>query len=87
MWSVPYNLNIYNSYFAVGVVQLNTKFSRDMLPYWYYFYYLSIYQRISIPSSRETCFPIGIFDYYLTLVIKIICFPDYFLKEHISYFL
>jgi len=35
MWSVPYNLNIYNSYFAVGVVQLNTKFSRDMLPYWY----------------------------------------------------
>ena len=36
MWSVPYNLNIYNSYFAVGVVQLTTKFSRDMLPYWYF---------------------------------------------------
>ena len=34
MWSVPYNLNIYNSYFAIGVVQLTTKFSRDMLPYW-----------------------------------------------------
>ena len=25
MWSVPYNLNIYNSYFGVGVVQLTTK--------------------------------------------------------------
>jgi len=35
MWSVPYNLNIYNSYFGVGVVQLTTRFTRDMLPYWY----------------------------------------------------
>ena len=65
MWSVPYNLNIYNSYFGVGktlstflttsgadspyhtvsdhfltphqvgVVKLTTKFTRDMLPYWY----------------------------------------------------
>ena len=50
MWSVPYNLNIYNSYFGVGVVQLTTRFNqqmqmqkyfshnrftRDMLPYWY----------------------------------------------------
>jgi len=35
MWSVPYNLNIYNSYFGVGVVQLTTKFTQDMLPYWY----------------------------------------------------
>ena len=34
MWSVPYNLNIYNSYFGVGVVQLTTRFTRDMLPYW-----------------------------------------------------
>ena len=50
MWSLPYNLNIYNSYFGVGVVQLTTRFNqqmqmqkyfshnrftRDMLPYWY----------------------------------------------------
>ena len=35
MWSVPYNLNIYNSYFGIGVVQLKTRFSREMLPYWY----------------------------------------------------
>jgi len=35
MWSVPYNLNIYNSYFGIGVVQLTTRFTRDMLPYWY----------------------------------------------------
>ena len=35
MWSVPYNLNIYNSYFGIGVVQLTTRLSRDMLPYWY----------------------------------------------------
>ena len=35
MWSVPYNLGIYNSYFGVGVVQLTTKFTQDMLPYWY----------------------------------------------------
>ena len=25
MWSVPYNLRIYNSYFGVGVVQLSTR--------------------------------------------------------------
>ena len=35
MWSVPYNLNIYSSYFGIGVVQLTSRFSRDMLPYWY----------------------------------------------------
>ena len=35
MWSVPYNLNIYNSYFGIGVVNLDTTFSRDMMPYWY----------------------------------------------------
>ena len=35
MWSVPYNLNIYNSYFGIGVVQLKTKFTPDMLTYWY----------------------------------------------------
>ena len=35
MWSVPYNLNIYNSYFGIGVVNLDTAFSRDMMPYWY----------------------------------------------------
>ena len=35
MWSVPYNLNIYNSYFAIGVVRIRTKFTRDMLPFWY----------------------------------------------------
>ena len=35
MWSVPYNLNIYNSYFGIGVVNLDTDFSRDMMPYWY----------------------------------------------------
>ena len=34
MWSVPYNLNIYNSYFGIGVVNLDTTLSRDM-PYWY----------------------------------------------------
>ena len=25
MWSVPYNLRIYNSYFGIGVVQLSTR--------------------------------------------------------------
>ena len=35
MWSVPYNLKIYNSYFGIGVVNLGTTFSRDMMPYWY----------------------------------------------------
>ena len=30
MWSVPYNLNIYNSYFGVGVVQLTTRFNQKM---------------------------------------------------------
>ena len=30
MWSVPYNLNIYNSYFGVGVVQLTTRFNQQM---------------------------------------------------------
>ena len=51
MWSIPYNLRLYNSYFGIGVVQLSTRyclssltsvllptmvrFSRDMLPYWY----------------------------------------------------
>ena len=50
MWSIPYNLRIYNSYFGIGVVQLSTRYSpsrltlitltmsrftRDMLPYWY----------------------------------------------------
>ena len=35
MWSIPYNLRIYNSYFGIGVVQLRTRFTRDMLPYWY----------------------------------------------------
>ena len=29
MWSVPYNLNIYNSYFAVGMVKLSSKFRQD----------------------------------------------------------
>ena len=36
MWSVPYNLNIYSSYFGVAVVRLSRgSLSRDMLPYWY----------------------------------------------------
>ncbi len=35
MWSIPYNMNFYNAYFAFGMVHLSTKFSRDMLPYWY----------------------------------------------------
>ena len=35
MWSIPYNLNIYNSYFGIGVVKMNTRFRRDMMPYWY----------------------------------------------------
>lgn len=35
MWSIPYNMNFYNAYFALGMVHLSTKFSRDMLPYWY----------------------------------------------------
>ena len=25
MWSIPYNLRIYNSYFGIGVVQLRTR--------------------------------------------------------------
>ena len=29
MWSIPYNLNIYNSYFAVGMVKLSSKFRQD----------------------------------------------------------
>ena len=51
MWSVPYNLNIYNSYFAVGVVQLTTKFSRDMLPYWYFQYILGYFHIQNVKSS------------------------------------
>ncbi|XP_023328862.1 tereporin-Ca1 [Eurytemora carolleeae] len=35
MWSIPYNLGIYNSYLAIGVVKLTTTVSRDMLPYYY----------------------------------------------------
>ena len=35
MWSIPYNLNIFNSYFAVGMAKLNSRFSSDLLPYWY----------------------------------------------------
>lgn len=35
MWSIPYNLNFYNSHFGFGMVHLSTKFTRDMLPYWY----------------------------------------------------
>ena len=34
-WSIPYNLVFYDSYFAIGMVHLSTKFTRDMLPYWY----------------------------------------------------
>ena len=25
MWSIPYNLRVYNSYFGIGVVQLSTR--------------------------------------------------------------
>ena len=35
MWSIPYNLVFYDAYFAIGMVHLSTKFTRDMLPYWY----------------------------------------------------
>ena len=35
MWSIPYNLNIFNSYFGVGMAKLNSRFSSDLLPYWY----------------------------------------------------
>eukprot|EP00094_Tigriopus_californicus_P012301 TCALIF_11890-PA protein Name:"Similar to Conoporin-Cn1 (Conus consors)" AED:0.18 eAED:0.19 QI:0/0/0/0.66/1/1/3/0/211 len=35
MWSVPYNLNFFNAHFGFGMVHLTTKFTRDMLPYWY----------------------------------------------------
>lgn len=35
MWSIPYNLNFFRPYFGIGMVHLNTKFTRDMLPYWY----------------------------------------------------
>ena len=35
MWSVPYNLNFFNAHFGFGMVHLSTKFTRDMLPYWY----------------------------------------------------
>ena len=56
MWSVPYNLNIYNSYFAVGVVQLTTKFSRDMLPYWYFIYLATADGiRSDLRSSKKLC--------------------------------
>ena len=26
MWSIPYNLNIFNSYFAVGMASLSSRF-------------------------------------------------------------
>ena len=29
MWSIPYNLNIFNSYFAVGMVRLSSKFRQE----------------------------------------------------------
>lgn len=35
MWSIPYNMHFYNSHFGLGMVHLSTKFTRDMLPYWY----------------------------------------------------
>ena len=35
MWSLPYNMNFYNAHFGLGMVHLSTKFTRDMLPYWY----------------------------------------------------
>ena len=35
MWSIPYNLVFYDAHFALGMVHLSTKFTRDMLPYWY----------------------------------------------------
>ena len=35
VWSIPYNLHIYNSYFGIGVAQMTTQFSKDILPYWY----------------------------------------------------
>jgi len=35
MWSIPYNLVFYDAYFAIGMVHLSTKFTKDMLPYWY----------------------------------------------------
>ena len=35
MWSMPYNTNFYNAHFGMGMVHLSTKFTRDMLPYWY----------------------------------------------------
>lgn len=35
MWSIPYNLNVYNSYYGIGVVHISSRFTRDMLPFWY----------------------------------------------------
>jgi len=35
MWSIPYNLGIFNAYMGIGVVRLTTRFTQDMLPYWY----------------------------------------------------
>merc|ERR1711915_672979 len=35
VWSLPYNLNFYNSYFGIAVAQLTSRFTKDMLPYWY----------------------------------------------------
>ena len=35
MWSVPYNLALFNSYMGVGVVQLATHSTQDMMPYYY----------------------------------------------------
>jgi len=36
VWSLPYNLNFYNSYFGIAVAQLTSRFTKDMLPYWYH---------------------------------------------------
>ena len=35
MWSIPYNMHFYDAHFGLGMVHLSTKFTRDMLPYWY----------------------------------------------------
>jgi hypothetical protein len=35
MWSVPYNLALFNAYMGVGVVQLIAHSTADMMPYYY----------------------------------------------------
>ena len=50
MWSLPYNLNIYNSYYGLGVVQLSTR---------YYSHGEVKLGVLRCPGSPVTCYPTG----------------------------